>query len=148
MTFRLPCARLDSVEQPQLQYNDHHGIPQSRGGSNHFINRQRIDVRRHDAHHFLFANCVPHEAVAQIVDQHRSVLQDSWVGKLTALLAYDPKDIYRKEAFKTEKHIDDLQGTTKGSLRRLLDEHPTAENHVPIFLLKFPGRPDYPTRSA
>lgn len=120
--------------------NEHHGIPQSRGGSDNFINVKPINRKQHDAYHQNFGNCIPTEAIAQIIMQHRDIFRDEFVEALARLLSTHPSEVYESQAFVNDDAIERLQREQKGGLRRLLQEIELLDEE-PVFVLKFPSLP-------
>ncbi len=124
----------------------HHAICTSRGGSESFINKKRINKNHHGHYHSTFGNALPHEAIAKICVDHIDVMTDDFVDALAKLLAVDPSEIYQREAFVSDTAMGKLRTEQKGALRKLL-QRLDLEDEEPVFVLKFPAL-DYSRRPA
>lgn len=101
--------------------NEHHAIPTSRGGSDHFVNRKPINRKYHEHYHAVFQNCTPAEAIAQIVMQHRDIFSAQFMDEISNVLAMAPEEMFVREAFCCDRAIQDLQDQQKKAMRQLLE---------------------------
>lgn len=108
--------------------DEHHGIPTSRGGSDHYINKKPINKKYHANYHAVFQNCTPAEAIAQIVMQHRDIFSAQFMDEISYVLAMPPEDMFLREAFCCDQAIENLQSEQKKAMRQLLEWTP----EVPI----------------
>ena len=68
----------------------HHLVPQSREGSDRFVNLKRVKHTVHVALHQLFENDMPHEQIARVVAFNSQCLTDDFKVRINEAL----KDAY------------------------------------------------------
>lgn len=101
----------------------HHMICTSRGGSDRDINRKKLDHHHHQFYHHCFGNCLPHEAIAQIIMEHREVLKEEFLQMMAYILSASPEEMYQKEAFVDDDAVREVMEKQKNALRLLLCEY-------------------------
>lgn len=84
-----------------LEYDKHHKICRSRGGSEHPINKERIKIKKHRALHVLFDNKITHEKIMQLLDMDASVLRDEPMDEIRRVVESVESCLYRPKAIKS-----------------------------------------------
>jgi hypothetical protein len=88
----------------------------------HPDNLQWRDDDDHKEHHDTFHNKLPHEQIAQIVAQSRTILRSEFVNLIRDLLIVDPVGIYQPQAFKTQGRMHKECRKTEHEIRSLLSD--------------------------
>jgi len=92
------------------EYNRHHKIADSRGGSNEPPNNERIPIKTHEAIHTLFGNQYTLEKIKTIIGMDEAILTDYFRRLIIDVLNMDYKDVVIREAFKNSHDYKTFNG--------------------------------------
>jgi len=85
------------------EFNNHHILPASLGGSNEPPNLERWKKTFHDKLHAVFENDHTLEKIARIYEQDKAILTERAKRAIEEIINMSPQDFYLLAAF-TNKH--------------------------------------------
>ena len=82
------------------EYNRHHLIARSEGGTNDPNNIIRISKNTHDRIHLLFNTQTPIEQIATMLTVNKTVFTDDFLNKIVRLMQMEINNYYKRETYK------------------------------------------------
>jgi hypothetical protein len=85
------------------EFDTHHIMPRSKGGSNDEKNLVRLTRRQHINLHGVFMNMTPVEQIIRILDISSTALREEFKEDVAKILSLEPEFIYENGVLKPKR---------------------------------------------